>query len=173
MWWMIVDVLVRGTRDMPFRSTTIAAATAALLTVLALSASGQNSNVRADADPAAVESVKKFEIKLCDLLVRGEWDSYAGHLTDDYVRIIPGKIQGKEDVLNEFRSSNVKTISMVPEKMDVRIYGDTAVMIIQLRFRERAPDGKTTDKLGRPTKVFVRRHGQWYLAQLVGSPLNQ
>lgn len=148
-------------------------ATATLLAFLALSASAQNSNVRADTDPAAVESVKKFEIELCDLLVRGEWDSYAGHLTDDYVRIVPGKIQGKEDVLKEFRASKVKTISMVPEQMDVRIYGDTAVMIIQLRFREQAPNGITSDKLGRPTKVFVRRHGQWYLAQLVGLPLNQ
>ena len=62
---------------------------------------------------------------------------------------------------------------MVPEEMDVRIYGDTVVMIIQLRFRERAPDGKTTERLGQPTKVFVRRNGQWYLAQLVGLPLNQ
>jgi ketosteroid isomerase-like protein len=107
------------------------------------------------------------------LLVRGEWDSYAAHLTDDYVRITPGKMQDKKDVLKEFRVSNVKMISMVPEQMDVRIYGDTAVMIIQLRFREQGPDGKTTDKLGRPTKVFVRRNGRWYLAQLVGSPLNQ
>ena len=96
---MILDVLERGTCDMPFRSTTITAATGALLTILALSAFGQNSNVRADAKPAAVESVKKFETELCELLVRGEWDSYAGHLTDDYVRIIPGKIQGKEEVL--------------------------------------------------------------------------
>lgn len=158
---------------MPFRSTTLTAATATLFAILALSASAQNSNVRADADPGAVESVKKFEIELCDLLVRGEWDSYASHLTDDYVRILPGKMQGKQDVLKEFRASNVKTISMVPEKMDVRIYGDTAVMIIQLRVREQAPDGKTTEKLGRPTKVFVRRNGHWYLAQLVGSPLNQ
>jgi ketosteroid isomerase-like protein len=146
---------------------------AILLAFLALSASAQNSNVRADTNPAAVESVKKFEIELCDLLVRGEWDSYARRLTDDYIRIAPGKIERKENVLREFRAAKVKTISMVPEQMDLRIYGDTAVMIIQLRFREQAPDGKTTDKLGRPTKVFVRRHGQWYLAQLVGSPLNQ
>ena len=148
-------------------------ATAMLLAFLALSAFAQNSNVRADTDPAAVESVKKFELELCDLLVRGEWDSYARHLTDDYVRILPGRIEGKENVLKGFRASNVKTISMAPEQMDVRIYCDAAVMIIQLRFREQAPDGKTTEKLGRATKVFVRRHAQWYLAQLVGSPLNQ
>jgi ketosteroid isomerase-like protein len=153
---------------MPFRSAAIAT-----FAFLALSASAQDSNVRADTDPAAVESVKKFEVELCDLLVRSQWDSYARHLTDDYVRITPGKIESKEDVLKEFRASHVKMISMVPEQMDVRIYGDTAVMIIRLRFREQTPDGKTTDKLGRPTKVFVRRQGQWYLAQLVVSPLNQ
>jgi len=154
---------------MRFRSSV----TAFLFTFLVLSASAQNSDVRADADPVGVEAVKKLEIELCDLLVRGEWGSYARHLTDDYVRVISGKMQGKEDVLKEFRASNVKTISMVPERMDVRIYDDTAVMIIQLRFRDQAPDGKITDGLGRATKVFVRRHGQWYLAQLVGSPLNQ
>lgn len=148
-------------------------ATATLLALLALSAFAQNSKVRADTDPAATESLKKLELELCDLLVRGEWDAYARHLTDDYVRILPGAIEGKEDVLKDFRASNIKTISMVPERMGVRIYGDTAVMIIQLRYREQAPDGKTTDKLGRATKVFVRRHGQWYLAQLVGLPLNQ
>ena len=68
---------------------------------------------------------------------------------------------------------DLSTISMVPEQMDVRIYGDTAVMIIRLRSREQAPDRKTTDNLGLATKVFVRRHGQWDLAHLVGSPLNQ
>ena len=44
-----------------------------------------------------VESVKKFELELCDLVVRGEWDAYASRLTDDYIRILPGKIQDKED----------------------------------------------------------------------------
>ena len=145
-------------------------ATATLMALLAISAFAQNSNVHADNDPAGAESLKKFELKLCDLLVRGEWDSYARLVTDDYVRILPGAIEDKEAVLRDFRTSSVKTISMAPEQMDVRIYGDTAVMIIQLRFREQAADGTTTDKLGRATKVFVRRHGEWYLAQLVGCP---
>ena len=60
--------------------------------------------------------------------------------------------QSKEEVLNEFRKSNTKTISMVPEQMDVRIYGDTAIMIIQLRSREQTPDGHTIDHRGRPER---------------------
>ncbi len=143
------------------------------LAVLALPAPTQKSNIRADNNPEVVESVKKFELELCDLIVRGEWDAYASRLTDDYVRILPDKIQSKEEVLNEFRTSNTKTISMVPEQMDVRIYGDTAIMIIQLRSREQTPDGHTIDHRGRAAKVFVRRSGRWFLAQLTGSPLKQ
>jgi ketosteroid isomerase-like protein len=152
---------------MSFRCVAIATAIA----VLAFPAPAQKSNVRADNKPEAVESVKKFELELCDLIVRGEWDAYASRLTDDYIRVLPGKIQSKEEVLNEFRTSNTKTISMVPEQMDVRIYGDTAIMIIQLRSRERTADGQTIDRRGRPAKLFIRRNGKWFLAQLNGSPL--
>ena len=147
------------------------AAIVTTLAVLALPAPAQKSNIRADSDPKMVESVKKFELELCDLIVRGEWDAYASRLTDDYIRILPGKIQDKEEVLNEFRTSNAKTTSMVPERMDVRIYGETAIVIIRLRSREQTPDGHTIDHRGCATKAFVWRNGKWFLAQLTGSPL--
>jgi hypothetical protein len=147
------------------------AAIVTTLAVLALPAPAQKSNIRADSDPKMVESVKKFELELCDLIVRGEWDGYASRLTDDYIRILPGKIQDKEEVLNEFRTSNAKTTSMVPERMDVRIYGETAIVIIRLRSREQTADGHTIDHRGCATKAFVRRNGKWFLAQLTGSPL--
>ena len=54
-------------------------------------------------------------------------------------------------MLNDFRVSNAKTISMVHEQMDVRIYGNTAIMIIQLRSREQTPDGHAIEHLGRAT----------------------
>src|SRR5215470_11358443 len=108
------------------------------LAVLTLPISAQKSNIRADSNPEAVESVKKFELELCDLIVRGEWDAYASRLTDDYTRVLPGKIQSKQEVLNEFRTSKTKAVSMVPEEMDVRIYGDTSIVIIQLRAREQS-----------------------------------
>ncbi len=138
--------------------------------VLALPVPVQKSNVRADNSPEAVESIKKFELELCDLIVRGEWDAYASRLTDDYIRILPDKIQSKEEVLNDFRTSNTKTIKMVAEQMDVRAYGDTAIVIIQVRSREQTADGHTVDLRGRATKVFVRRNGKWFLAQLTVSP---
>ncbi len=53
---------------------------------------------------------------------------------------------------SSLRNARPKTISMVPEQMDVRIYGDTAIMIIQLRSREQTPDGHTIDHRGRPER---------------------
>ena len=143
------------------------------LAVLTLPISAQKSNIRADDNSEAVESVKKFELELCDLIVRGEWDTYASRVTDDYIRILPGRIQNKEEVLKEFRTSSTKTISMVPEKVDVRIYGDTAIVIIQLRYRERTADEHVIDLRGRATKMFIRRNGRWFLAQLTGLPLQE
>ena len=49
-------------------------------------------------------------------------------------------------MLNEFRTSNTKTISMIPEQTEVRISGDTAIMIIQLQSREQIPAIQTTPK---------------------------
>ena len=152
---------------MTFRHMTIVATLAAL----AFPPPAQKSNIHADDNPEVVESAKTFEVELCGLIVRGEWDAYASRLTDDYIRILPGKIQGKEEVLKEFRTSTTKSISMVPEQMDVRIYGDTVIMIIQLRYRDQTPDGPTAEQRGRATKVFVRRNGKWFLAQLTGLPL--
>ena len=133
--------------------------------------SAQNSGIKADNDGDAAEPVRKLEWKLCDLLVRGEWETYARNLTDDYVRVLPGSMQTKQEALDEFRTSQTKTIAMVPEKMDVRVYGDTAIVIIELRTRDRTPNGHVVEASWRATKVFLRRNGAWYLAQLSGMPL--
>lgn len=136
-----------------------------------LATSAQNSGVKANDDPDAAKTVRELEQKLCDLLVRGDWDAYARNLTDDYVRVLPGNVQAKQEVLEEFRTSKTKTVAMLPEKMDVRVYGDTAIVIIELRTRNQTPDGRITESRGRPTKVFLRRNGMWYLAQLSAMPL--
>ena len=101
-----------GEGFMPFRYAIIVTT----LAVLALPGPAQKSNIRGDNNPEVVESAKKFEHELRDLIVRGEWEAYAVRLTDDYVRILPGKIQSKEEVSNKFRTSNTKTISMVPQR---------------------------------------------------------
>jgi ketosteroid isomerase-like protein len=141
----------------------------AALLLSSFSVNAQISGIRADNDPTDVAAINELELLLCDLLVHGDWQRYATYLTDDYVRVLPGKIQSKAEVLDGMRVSPTKLISMIPEKVQVRIFGDTAIAIIDLATRHRAPDGTISESHGRPTKVFVRRNGRWYLAQLTTS----
>jgi ketosteroid isomerase-like protein len=133
-------------------------------------AGAQATGFRADRAPAAEAAISALERQLCQLLVRGDWDAYARHLTDDYVRVLPGKVQTKAEVLREFRGSGDRMITMVPEKIRTRVYGDAAIVMIDLYTRNRSPTGAITESRGRGIKVFVRRHGQWYLAQLTAAP---
>ena len=147
-WWMrvvpaVLFVLVNSTSVLP-----------------------QASGVRADNPASEIETIKQLEIELCSLIVHGQWDDYARHVTDDYVRILAEKSQTKDEVLKEFRTSKTDMISMTPEKVDVRIYGDAAVVTIELRTRIRARNGKIAEMKGRGVKVFIRKNGKWYLAQL-------
>lgn len=134
------------------------------------SANAQTSGIHAESDPAGVGAVIELELTLCDLLVRGDWRAYATHLTDDYVRVLPGKVQTKAEVLAGMRTSPGNLISMIPEKIQVRVFGDTAIAIIDLVTRQRTQDGAISERRGRPTKVFVRRNSRWYLAHLTTSP---
>jgi hypothetical protein len=132
------DVASRGEQRM--KSTpSIGPLLGALLWMVTVSAAvfAQNSGIQADIDVAGVESVKQLELELCSLIVKSDWAAYSRHLTDDYVRIIAGQVESKEEVLRKFRTAKPKTISMTPEKIDVRIYGDAAVLVIDLRTRER------------------------------------
>ncbi len=154
------------------RTRTIHAAIALTFTLILLvpAALAQNTNIHSKNDPKAVAAVEQLERELCVLLVRGDWDEYASHLAEDYVRVLPGRVQNKKEVIEEFRSSATKLTAKVPEKMQTRIYGDTAVVIIDLTTQIRGADGGIKESHGRATKVFVRQHGQWYLVQLTGNP---
>src|SRR5262245_18544072 len=130
------------------------------------SAAAKTAEIRAVRAPAAEAAVKALELQLCDLLVHGKWQAYASRLTDDYVRVLPGRVQNKAEVLEEFRTSKSTIISMVPKKIQTRIYGDAAIVSVDVYERERTPTGTIIEDNGRGTKVFVRRNGKWYLAQL-------
>jgi len=87
----------------------------------------------------------------------------------DYVRILPGKSRAKK----KYRISSARRIRRRfdgPAKMDIRIYGETAIAIIELRTRVQTPDGHTIDSRGRATKVFVGRDGKWFSRNL---PVNR
>ncbi len=145
-----------------------------LLVLIALNSFGQ-SPPRADSNSAAVAEIKALELKLCSLLVNGKWDEYASHLAEDYVRVLPGgAVETKSEILASFRSSPNRLLDMTPEQMDVRVYGDTALLTIHLKVQSKSELGEVQTRRSLATKTFIHRNNKWYLVSLAGSgPIKQ
>lgn len=119
--------------------------------------------VTADHAPSVEAEIKQLELTLAGYLSRGEIDAYAPYLAEDYVRIsADGSVASKADVLAEFRRSANPGPPLEPSKLTVRAYGDTAILIGDLKIGSRR---------ARFTKVFIRRGGRWTLVSLQGTPL--
>jgi uncharacterized protein (TIGR02246 family) len=119
----------------------------------------------ADASPAAANEIKALEMKLADLIVRGDWDEYANHLAPDYLHTRDnGHVEGKDEVMAALRDVNRKIIVMEMEPSDavIRIYGDTAIANAEFTTRVR-DSGQVKSRRIRLTDVFVKRDGQWSL----------
>ena len=125
------------------------------------------SEVRADADSAAISEVEALEYHLIDLLARRDLNAYASHLAEDYVRVnAAGRVDFKESVLARFHSDSGSSTS-IPSDLNVRIYGDTAVLSFILTIER---DGETLRR-SRVVKVFVRRDGRWIMVHNQGTAI--
>ena len=125
------------------------------------------SEVRADADSAAMSEVEALEYHLIDLLARRDLDAYASHLAEDYVRVnAAGRVDSREGVLAQFRSDSGSATS-IPSDLDARIYGDTAVLSFILTIER---DGEIMRR-SRLVKVFVRRDHRWIMVHNQGTAI--
>jgi ketosteroid isomerase-like protein len=132
--------------------------------LLALPVLGQVSGVKADADPAADAEIMKLETELTQLILQGNWDEYSSRLTEDYVRTFAnGAVQSKQQVLAEFRAPERKVLDMIPEDLNVRVYGDAAILTGHLTMLARQ-NGRVTTAFFQFTKFFIKRDGRWLMA---------
>lgn len=124
---------------------------------------------RSDVNAEAEEEIKKLELLLASLLENGDLKTYAGYLTDDYIRISQnGMVATKEQVLKPMGGSG--SFKMKPYDLSVRVYGNAAILNGKLEIERKNGDeiAKTSSLF---TKVFIRKDGKWYLASLQGTPL--
>ena len=127
---------------------------------------GPTPGLRADGDPQVEREIKELELHLADLLMKGDFDTYATFLADDYTRIGDrGEVQNRADVLRTFRASS-GTGTMEPTDLVVMSYGDTAILTGILRVTPSG--GSSPGRTSRFRKVFIRRGGRWYLVSLQG-----
>lgn len=82
-------------------------------------------------------------------------------LADDYIGItVYGRLLDKTGTIELFRSGSVHTASMEVSDRDVRLFGNTAVVIVA-RHLDDAIAGNPRHEQHRCTKVWVKRKGKW------------
>lgn len=141
---------------------------AVVLFFLAASPLRAQTAVRADGDSATMAEIEALEYHLIDLLRDRDLDAYASYLSEDYVRVNRrAEISSKDEALAGFASASGAPVRQTPSDVDVRIYGDTAILTFVL----------TLDREGEPpirsrlVKVFIRRDGRWFMVHNQGTAL--
>ncbi|MGD0792077.1 MAG: nuclear transport factor 2 family protein [Terriglobales bacterium] len=149
--------------------------TISILLALSIALTAQQPGMRADANPAAEGEIKALELKLAELIVRGDWDEYAKHLASDYLHTRDnGHVESKDEALASLRDVQRKIIVMEMEPADlaIRIYGDTAVSNAEFTISVRE-SGQVKSRRTRLTDVFVKRDGQWCLVAEQGTTIGK
>ena len=138
--------------------------TISIFLALSIALAAQQPGIHAAANPAAEAEIKALELKLADLMVRGDWDEYAKHLASDYLYTDNGHVESRDEALANLRDSKRKFIVMEIESEDltIRIYGDMAVSGAKYTATVRE-SGQVKSHLARVTDVFIKRDGQWYV----------
>ncbi len=135
------------------------------LLVLTITLNAQQSSLRADANSPVEAEIKALEIKLADLIVRGEWEEYAKYLASDYLQTREnGQVENRDEALTSLRDIKRKIIVMElePANLAIRVYGDTAISNAEFTVRVR-DSGQVKGRRTRQTNIFVKHEGQWYL----------
>lgn len=140
-----------------------------LLTASFISVQSQTTSVRSDQDSVLTKQLTDLEFELNNLLAERNFDTYTAYLADDYIRISAnGNIKTKEQVIQEFQTS--QTGKAVPEILQIRIYGNTAIMNIHLTLTT-DDQGKSVVRESLLTKVFILRDGRWYMVSNQGTTI--
>ena len=148
-----------------------------LITVL-LALSGaliaQPPNARADANSVAEAEIKALEVRLAELIVKGDWDEYERHLAADYLHTRDsGQVENRDEALASLRDIHRKVIIMEMEPdLTIRIYGDTAVCSAEFTIRVRE-NGQVKSRRLRLGDIFVKRDGQWSLIAEQGTTIGK
>jgi uncharacterized protein (TIGR02246 family) len=131
--------------------------------------------VHADANPTTEGEIKELELKLAELIIRGDWDEYAKHLASDYLHTRDnGHVESKDEALASLRDVKRKIIVMEMETagLAIRTYGDTAVSNAEFTITVR-DSGQVKSRRTRLTDVFVKRDGQWCLVAGQETPIGK
>ena len=110
-----------------------------------------------------VEELRRLDKELSVATWTGDPLWFRQNLSDDYVLITPaGTVRSKADVVSELATPGMKMDPFDAIEVQIRVYGDTAV--INGRMLQRFTLGRVhyANDL-RYTDVYVKKRGRWWL----------
>lgn len=111
-------------------------------------------------DPESVARLDR-EISVATWTADPVW--FEENLADDYVLVTPtGAVKGKREVIRELATPGMKMEPFEPTEVQIRMYGDTAVVTGRMRQRFVLGGIRYANDL-RYTDVYVKRKGRWLL----------
>ncbi len=131
---------------------------------------GDSSNSEKDArsesaDKAgnAEQEVRQVERELTEALLRDEFAAVGRIYADDFTLTnANGLVRDRARRMAMLKSGAVKNLSINQEDVDVRVYGDTAVVTGRAAFRVRS-DAEEHGETQRFMHVLVKREGRWQM----------
>src|SRR5690349_5244163 len=107
------------------------------------------------------KAVEQLEQEMLASLLKGDASAFVRYLADTYTLTDPdGNFMGKERIIEDVKSGDLKFESSKLDEMKVQVYGDTAVATY-VSTDNGSYKGKPIKGKSRWTDVFVKRNGKW------------
>ena len=112
----------------------------------------------------ALDEVRRLDSEIAVATWSGDAEWFEENLTDDYMLVTPGgTIRTKRDVIRELATPGLRMEPYEPREVNIRLYGDAAVVTGRMLQRFSIGGIRYTNDL-RYTDLYVKRKGRWVLA---------
>jgi ketosteroid isomerase-like protein len=106
--------------------------------------------------PDPVQEIQELEADFRRVHLTGDADGLAELDADDVLSInAEGHVRGKDWLVEAYRTGTVRDESMDTDDVNIRVYGDVAVVTLRLALRRHYGD-RTVDGRFRITRVWVK-----------------
>jgi uncharacterized protein (TIGR02246 family) len=135
---------------------------AAYLLMSCLVALGQTSSAATSSE----QQIRALEDERNQAILNGDAAALERMTSDDYTFItLRGELRTKSEIVKGFKSGSFKYESRTITDLNIRVYGDTAIVTGQAT-QKGAERGKDYSGSYRFTRVYVKQKGQWVTVAL-------
>ena len=120
-------------------------------------------------EPDARKAAGDFSKQITDTMVRGDVAALKTMLADDWRVTTPDGTHDKAETLAGIEAGTLKYLVMDKSKVEVRIYGDAAVVTGTIRATITV-DGREQTGTDLFTEVLIKKNGKWQCVTVHGSP---